>query len=224
MRNSDGMPETPQPSFSVKRPPRKPTNASRRTREDLTPQEVDRVIAVARKMGRHAVRNTALLLLMYRHGLRVAEAVALRWEVVDMQTGTIHVCRVKQGRAAVHPLRGPELRALRQLRRTYPGTAYLFVSERGGPLTARAAPHIVLRAGEMAGLSFPIHPHMLRHACGFYLANRGVDTRAIQQYLGHCNMQHTVRYTALTPRGGSHFASWHDERQRHVSQPARGLL
>ena len=208
MRHSDGIQETPQPSFSVKRPPRKPTNASRRTREYLTPQEVDRVIAAARKMGRHGGRNTALMLLMYRHGLRVAEAVALRWEVVDMQAGTIHVCRVKQGNPAVHPLRGPELRALRQLRRMYPDTAYLFVSERGGPLTARAVHHIVLRAGKLAGLSFPIHPHMLRHACGFYLANRGVDTRAIQQYLGHCNMQHTVRYTALTPHRFAQF--WDD--------------
>jgi type 1 fimbriae regulatory protein FimE len=182
------MPTTPQPSFSVKIPPRKPTNASRRSREYLTPQEVDRVIAAARKMGRYAIRNTALMLLMYRHGLRVAEAVALRWEVVDMQAGMIHVCRVKQGRAAVHPLRGPELR--------------------GGPLTARAVHHIVLRAGKLAGLSFPIHPHMLRHACGFYLANRGFDTRAIQQYLGHRNIQHTVRYTTLTPHRFAQF--WDD--------------
>jgi type 1 fimbriae regulatory protein FimB/type 1 fimbriae regulatory protein FimE len=159
-------------------------------------------------MGRHGGRNTALMLLMYRHGLRVAEAVALRWEVIDMQAGTIHVCRVKQGNPAVHPLRGPELRALRQLRRLYPDTAYLFVSERGGPLTARAVHHIVLRAGKLAGLSFPIHPHMLRHACGFYLANRGFDTRAIQQYLGHSNIQHTVRYTALTPHRFAQF--WDD--------------
>jgi type 1 fimbriae regulatory protein FimE len=208
MRHSGGMPETPQPSFSVKRPPCKPPNTSRRTREYLTPQEVDQVIAAARKEGRHAVRNTALILLMYRHGLRVAEAVALRWEGVDMQAGTLHVCRVKQGRAAVHPLRGPELRVLRQVRRAYPDTAYLFVSERGGPLTARGVHHIVLRAGKMAGLSFPIHPHMLRHACGFYLANRGFDTRAIQQYLGHCNIQHTVRYTTLTPHRFTQF--WDD--------------
>jgi integrase len=208
MRESDGMSEVPRPSFSVKNPPRKPTNASRRTREYLTPQEVDRVIGAARKMGRHAVRNTALILLIYRHGLRVAEAVALRWEAVDVQAGTIHICRVKQGRPAVHPLRGPELRALRQVRRMYPDTAYLFVSERGGPLTARAVHHIVQRAGQVAGLSFPIHPHMLRHACGFYLANRGFDTRAIQQYLGHCNIQHTVRYTALTPHRFAQF--WDD--------------
>ena len=202
------MAATSQLSFSVKTPPKKPTNAERRSREYLTPDEVDQVIAAARKMGRHSSRDAALLLLMYRHGLRVAEAVALRWDAVNLRTGLLHVHRIKNGEPAVHPLRGPELRALRQLRRHYRDTPYLFVSERGGPLTARAVRHMVLRAGEAAGLTFPIHPHMLRHACGFYLANKGIDTRAIQQYLGHRNIQHTVRYTALTPHRFTDF--WND--------------
>lgn len=190
---------TSQILFSVKMPPKKPTNAERRSRKYLTSHEIDQVIVAARKVGRHSSRDSTLVLLMYRHGLRVAEAVSLRWDAVNLQAGLLHVHRLKNGQAAVHPLRGPELRALRQLRRHYPDTPYLFVSERGGPLTARAVRHIVLRAGEVAGLTFPIHPHMLRHACGFYLANKGMDTRAIQQYLGHRNIQHTVRYTALTP-------------------------
>jgi site-specific recombinase XerD len=139
---------------------------------------------------------------------RALEAVSLRWEAVDLQAGCLHVHRIKHGHPAVHPLRGPELRALRQVRRDYPDAPYLFVSERGGPLTARAVRHIVLRAGEVAGLTFPIHPHMLRHACGVSLANKGIDTRAIQQYLGHCNIQHTVRYTALTPHRFTDF--WRD--------------
>jgi type 1 fimbriae regulatory protein FimE len=168
----------------------------------------DDVIAAARKAGRHSCRDAALILLMYRHGLRVAEAVSLRWDAVNLRTGLLHAHRIKHGEPAVHPLRGPELRALRQLRRQYPDTPYLFVSERGGPLTARAVRHMVLRAGKVAGLPFPIHPHMLRHACGFYLANKGIDTRAIQQYLGHCNIQHTVRYTALTPHRFTQF--WDD--------------
>src|SRR5688572_22738227 len=202
------MMATSQASFSVKTPPKKPTNAERRSREYLTPHEVDQVIATARKVGRHPNRDAALILLMYRHGLRVAEVVSLRWDAVDLQRGCLHVHRIKNGQPAVHPLRGPELRALRQLRRQYVGTPYLFISERGGPLTARAVRHIVLRAGEVAGLTFPIHPHMLRHACGFYLANKGIDTRAIQQYLGHRNIQHTVRYTALTPHRFTDF--WDD--------------
>jgi len=199
MRESGEMGATSHTSFSVKMPPKKPTNAQRRSREYLTSHEIDQVIAAARKVGRHCSRDAALILLMYRHGLRVAEAVALRWDAVNLRAGLLHVHRIKNGQSAVHPLRGPELRALRQLRRHYPDTSYLFVSERGGPLTARAVRHIVLRAGEVAGLTFPIHPHMFRHACGFYLANKGTDTRAIQQYLGHRNIQHTVRYTALTP-------------------------
>jgi integrase len=208
MRESEDMRATSQASFSVKTPPKKPTNAARRSREYLTPHEVDQVITTARKVGRHPNRDAALILLMYRHGLRVAEVVSLRWDAVDLQTGCLYVHRVKNGQPAVHPLRGPELRALRQVRRDYLDTPYLFVSERGGPLTARAVRHIVLRAGEVAGLPFPIHPHMLRHACGFYLANKGIDTRAIQQYLGHCNIQHTVRYTALTPHRFTNF--WRD--------------
>jgi site-specific recombinase XerD len=127
---------------------------------------------------------------------------------VDLHAGLLHVRRVKQGRPSVHPLRGPELRALRHVQRLYPTATYLFVSERGGPLAAGSVRHIILRAGETAGLPLPIHPHMLRHACGFYLANKGIDTRAIQQYLGHCNIQHTIRYTALTPQRFTQF--WDD--------------
>ena len=197
-----------QRSFSVKTPPRKLPNAARRAREYLTAHEVEQVMAAAHQVGRHPVRDATLMLLMYRHGFRVAEAVALRWDAVDLRGGVLHVHRLKRGQSAVHPLRGPELRALRQLRRRSPDTPYVFVSERGGPLTARAVRHIVLRAGQVAGLAFPIHPHMLRHACGFYLANKGIDTRAIQHYLGHCNIQHTVRYTRLTPHRFTAF--WDD--------------
>jgi type 1 fimbriae regulatory protein FimE len=202
------MSALPQPSFSAKRPPRKLPNVARRSREYLTPQEVDQLMAAARKVGRHPMRDATLILRMYRHGLRVAEAMALRWDAVDLHGGLLHVRRVKQGRPSVHPLRGPELRALRHVQRLYPGAAYLFVSERGGPLATRSVRHIILRAGETAGLPLPIHPHMLRHACGFYLANKGIDTRAIQQYLGHCNIQHTVRYTVLTPHRFTQF--WDD--------------
>jgi type 1 fimbriae regulatory protein FimE len=198
----------PQRSFSAKRPPRKLPNHVHRSREYLTSQEVEQVIAAARRLGRHPVRDTTLILLMYRHGLRVAEAIALRWDAMDLSAGLLHVRRMKRGQPSVHPLRGPELRALRHVRRLSPGAAYVFVSERGSPLAARSARHIVRRAGEAAGLPFPIHPQMLRHACGFYLANKGIDTRAIQQYLGHCNIQHTVRYTALSPQRFTQF--WDD--------------
>ena len=128
---------------------------------------------------------------------RVSEAVALRWDVVDLEQGRLHVARLKGGVPAVHPLRGPELRALRRLRRADLNSPYVFVSERRAPLSDSAMRKMVARAGQHAGFTFPIHPHMLRHATGYKLANDGHDTRAIQQYLGHKNIQHTVRYTEL---------------------------
>ena len=157
------------------------------------------MIKAARTVGRHPHRDSTLILLAYRHGLRVSELVALRWEQVDFSGAAIHINRLKQGVSATHPLRGPELRALRQLQREYPDSAYLFVSERRAALAAATARGIIERAGRVAELPLSVHPHMLRHACGFYLASRGHDTRAIQAYLGHKNIQHTVRYTELSP-------------------------
>jgi len=180
-------------------PPRRQANADRRTREHLTPDEVDRLMAAARRTGRHGHRDATLILIAYRHGLRVSELVALRWEQVDLKAGLLHVRRLKNGTDSTHPLRGPEIRALRRLRRDYPETPYVFVTERKGPLTTSAMRKIVTRAGELAGLAFPVHPHMLRHATGYKLANDGQDTRAIQHYLGHRNIQHTTRYTELAP-------------------------
>jgi type 1 fimbriae regulatory protein FimB/type 1 fimbriae regulatory protein FimE len=181
-------------------PPRRRPNATVRSREYLTPDEVERLMDGARGVGRHGHRDATLILLAYRHGLRVSELIALRWDQIDLKVGTLHVNRLKNGSPSVHPLRGPEIRALRRLQRDYPTTPYVFVTERGGPMTDRNMRLVVSRAGELGGLPFPVHPHMLRHACGYKLANDGQDTRAIQQYLGHRNITHTVRYTELAPQ------------------------
>jgi len=180
-------------------PPRRRPNRELRTREYLTPTEAERLIATSAASGRHGKRDQTLLLLMYRHGLRVSEAVSMRWEQVDFKAGLLHVTRLKNGVPTTHPLRGPELRLLRQLRRDYPDGPYLFASERGGPMTTSNVRKFVTRAGNAAGLPFPAHPHMLRHACGFKLANDGHDTRSLQHYLGHKNITHTVRYTEMAP-------------------------
>lgn len=127
----------------------------------------------------------------------MGELVALRWDQVDLEQGLLHVSRLKNGVPSTHPLRGPELRALRRLRREYGASPYVFTSERRGAITGSSVRKIIVRAGDEARLGFPVHPHMLRHACGFKLANEGHDTRAIQHYLGHRNIQHTVRYTEL---------------------------
>lgn len=180
-------------------PPRRRPNRETRTREYLTPGEMEQLLEAAGTSARHGARDRTLVLLMYRHGLRVSEAIALRWEQVDLKAGLLHVQRLKNGVASTHPLRGPELRALRQLRRDWPDSPYLFVSERGGPMTASNVRKLIGRAGAQAKLPFPVHPHMLRHACGYKLANEGHDTRSLQHYLGHRNIGHTVRYTELAP-------------------------
>jgi len=188
-------PATPSPSF----PPRRQSNLDRRTREYLTPAEVEKLLQASGKVGRHGARDRTLILLAYRHGLRVSELVTLRWDQIDFKTGSVHVNRLKNGLPSTHPIRGVELRALRELRRLYPDSPYVFVTEREGPMSPATARKLIARAGELAKLPFPIHPHMLRHACGFKLASEGQDTRSIQQYLGHRNITHTVRYTELSP-------------------------
>jgi type 1 fimbriae regulatory protein FimE len=120
----------------------------------------------------------------------------------------LSVLRLKRGKASVHPLTGEELRALRHLRRDWPSAMYVFLSERGAPLTTAAVRKMLARTGEAAAFPFPVHPHMLRHACGYTLVNQGHDTRSIQHYLGHRNIQHTVRYTELSPDRFKHF--WKD--------------
>lgn len=195
--------ELHQPSFSgksvKKTPPRKPKNGDVRSREHLTPTAVDKLMSIAGKLGRHGRRDKTLILIMYRHGLRVSELAALRWDQVDLNAGLIHINRRKNGIPSTHPLGGNEIRALRKLKRDYPVTQYVFVTERKGPITDSTVRKLIARAGREADFVFPVHPHMLRHACGFKLANDGQDTRAIQHYLGHKSIQHTVRYTETAP-------------------------
>lgn len=194
-----------QTSFSAKlvpvrsTPPLKPNNIERRCREYLTPVEVKQLVAVAKRAGRYGERDSLLILLTYRHALRVGEVVDLRWEQVNLDEGKLYVNRLKHGDPSIHYLEGDEIRALRKLRRQHLDTAFVFYSERKGPLSCRTVHNVVVRAGELAELPFPVHPHMLRHAKGYQLAAKGIDTRAIQAYFGHRNIQHTVTYTQLDP-------------------------
>jgi integrase len=178
-------------------PTRRP-NRELRSREHLTQLEVGRVIAAA-KHNRHGHRDSTMLLVAYRHGLRASEICDLRWDQIDFATATMHVNRVKSGKPSTHPIRGDELRALRQLKREQGISPFVFVSERATPFTTDSFNWIVKRAGQKAGIEFQIHAHMLRHSAGYKLAGDGHDTRSIQDYLGHKNIQHTVRYTELAP-------------------------
>lgn len=175
------------------------TNLEKRSREYLLPQEIELLIEAAKKT-RNGQRDSTLVLLSYRHGLRVNEAVNLTWSDIDFGGGSIHINRLKKGISGRHPLRKPELIALHNLRKSKPiDSPFIFISQQGKALGERSVRTIISVAGQVANLPFTCHPHMLRHACGYYLANKGFDTRAIAEYLGHRSLEHTYRYTAIAP-------------------------
>jgi integrase len=189
--------DPPTEVFRTVAPTRCP-NAQLRTREHLTPGEVDALIEAA-KGNRYGHRDATMILIAFRHGLRAAEVCDLRWDQADFNGAVLHVRRVKNGTASTHPLLGDELRALRRLQRESPPSPFVFVSEHGTPFTTAGFARMIERVAVGAGLELKAHPHMLRHACGYALANKGHDTRAIQGWLGHRSITSTAVYTALAP-------------------------
>ena len=190
-------------------PPTLMPYAGRRPREYLTPKEVERLIVAAKKSGRrYGLRVATMILVTYRHGLRNIEVCSLAWDQIDISQGMMHVRRVKKGIASVQQIGGEELRALRALKREDSPGRFVFMTGRGAPMTTAGFRKMIARLGIAAKFAFPIHPHMLRHAAGYKLANDGQDTRALQHYLGHKNIMHTVRYTELSPERFKHF--WED--------------
>ncbi len=201
---------------AAKATPKKRRTASEGERKHLTLLEVDRLLAATKDNPRTGLRDRCLILLMFRHGLRVTEACAMRVDQVDLESKILQVQRLKGGLSTTQPLRTEEIRLLkgwmaererwlRQWRKKESGIGValdrhaLFLSARGTALSRKTFWALLRRYGELAGLALPPHPHMLRHACGFALADQGADTRLIQDYLGHRNIQHTVRYTATNP-------------------------
>jgi type 1 fimbriae regulatory protein FimB/type 1 fimbriae regulatory protein FimE len=174
-------------------------NGDYRQREYLTEPEIDKLLAAAGD-SRNPVRDRLLILMAFRHALRVSELVDLRWQQVHLDTATIDIKRAKNGTPGVHGLQGDELRALRALRRTHPHADFVFLSERKAPLSTHGAQKLIERLGESARLPFPIHAHMLRHAAGYALAARGVDTRTLQAFMGHRSIANTVVYTAVADK------------------------
>src|SRR5262245_9280409 len=175
-------------------------NSSVRTREYLTGAEIERLMAAARASSRYGHRDATMILIGYRHGLRASELCDLQWSQVELSTTSrLHVRRAKRGTPSVHPLKGDEMRALRRLQREQGQSSHVFMTERGGPMTPKAFGALFGRIGVRVKMPFAVHPHMLRHGCGYALANAGHDTRSLQAWLGHRNIQHTVRYTELAP-------------------------
>lgn len=170
-------------------------------RRFLTAKEVQGMMQAVRT-GNSGARDYCLILLAFRHGMRISELLDLRYQDLDLLEGRINIRRLKNGFSTVHPLMPDEREAIEhwtRVRSSWKTTAVadtVFISRRNSPLSRQQAYRIVRSAGEMAGMATNTHPHMLRHACGYELAERGTDTRLIQDYLGHRNIRHTVRYTA----------------------------
>jgi integrase len=177
--------------------PVRPANARLRQREYLTAKEVEKLIKAAKDdRGRYGDRDATMILIAFRHGLRAAEICDLEWPQVEFgRSASLHVRRVKNGKPAVHPLRGDEIRALRELRRQFPDSGYVFATERGGPFTTDAVNRLIKRIGARAGFAFPVHAAPRLRLCP---GQQGPYTRAIQNWLVHRSIQHTVRYTELS--------------------------
>jgi integrase len=200
MSENNGLarPQEPRSNTEIGKvsPPRRRPDT--RPRKHLTPSEVAALLKAARHSGRYRLRDETAVLLAYRHGLRAAELVSLQWSQIDLRGATITVRRSKGGFATEHPLRSVELRLLGRLRRENPEAAYVLMSERGTPWSTSNFRKVLQRLADAAGdkIAISVNPHALRHACGFYLASKGVDTRALSHYLGHRSLQSTERYTA----------------------------
>jgi site-specific recombinase XerD len=178
------------------------TNDSLRDREYLLESEITRLITAAKgnKDTFLATRNHLIILLSYRHGLRISELIGLKWEQIELEEARIHIKRLKGSNSGVHPMGADECRLCTKLRSRQPTKSpWMFTSNTGLVLTRDGVTKALATVAQAAKLEIKFHHHMLRHSCGYALTAQGNDTRLIQEYLGHRSIEHTVRYTALDP-------------------------
>ena len=175
--------------------PKRRSNTGWHLGASLTDTQVGQLLETAR-LNQHGHRDATMIEMAFRHGLRAAELVDLRWDQIDFRSATLNVRRVDNGVPNTHRILSDELRALRRLRlEQETKSKFVFTSQLGKPFTAAGFAKMIERAGVKAGFRLKAHPHMLRHACGYALAKKGYDARALQLYLGHRGAQHAQRYT-----------------------------
>jgi type 1 fimbriae regulatory protein FimB len=177
---------------------------NRRKREYLTQEEISKLLAASKTASRNPEHDYCILLLMFRHGLRVSELCSLKLSDIDLESKTFHVRRLKGCEHGSHFFYDGESAAIKswlakRQKMNAPATLEeLFISERRRPLSRVTIFVMVRQIAMCAGLShLELHPHMLRHSCGYVLVNKGVDVRFIQDFLGHRSISSTVRYTKL---------------------------
>ena len=169
-------------------------------RKYLTKYEIEKLLESANK-GMNAERNHCMILMAYRHGLRISELLSLTTADIDLHSKRIFIKRLKNGFSVSHPCTEKEIDVLLEwlnIRNKIHEIKCnnIFVNSLGGVISRKQAWFIIRKCGIESGFEFNIHPHMLRHSCGYHLAEIGTDTRLIQDYLGHRNIRHTVTYTA----------------------------
>jgi integrase len=191
---SDTAPATENPKVG-----RSPFSPGDGPRLFLRPDEANRLIEAAGKRGRYPFRDKVLVRAAYRHGMRASEVTGLRWEDTDLDRGTLFIRRKKGGNSSTHTMDRDEIRDFRKLQKDAGTSLFVFRTERGGPLSVAGLEYIVRQAGILAGMPMPVHPHMLRHAAGYFLINNDVDVRLVQDFLGHKSITTTAHYTALAP-------------------------
>ncbi len=180
---------------------RKPKQIERRAPKFLTEGQVESLIKIAFKLGQpwQRKRNALMLMMLFRHGLRRGELLDLSWSQINIPDAQLTVYRLKNGKMCIHPIPERELRMINEHKKTAPSHVYVFATREGAPLSTGGIKHIINRIAAQSDIPYRVHPHMFRHACGFYLANNGVDTRAIQAYMGHVDIKKTVIYTEMAP-------------------------
>ena len=185
---------------SVKSSAESPIDSSTKDKNFLTESELDTLLKGALKT-RSPIRNQTIILTMFWHGLRVTELCRLKTTDLDLKAGRLFVKRIKNGLATTHPIRPEVMRNLKRYIKSR-GSSFspLFTTEQGNQFTRQQINYILNRSAELSPLPFPVNPHMLRHGCGFAMANRGLDTRLIQDYLGHKDIKNTAIYTRTSAK------------------------